>query len=259
MTITTIKQLKRASFADIMQIKGEVYRDVNGRKTLRFEIDNKGFFIKQHSGVGWREIFKNILQLKLPVLGAKNEYLAINKLKSLQIDTLQVVGFAQRGVNPASLKSYLITEELANTISLEDYCKNWTNNKPAFLHKLYLIKQVAKIVKKLHDKGINHRDLYICHFLLASNKITADNRLFLIDLHRTQIRKCVPTRWLLKDLAALYFSALHIGLTQHDFLRFIKIYRNRPLTEIWTKESMFWHQVAQKAHILNAMPAYKNK
>src|SRR5690606_41125279 len=47
-------------FDSIMQLHGEVFRDVPGRKTIRVRIGGKCYFVKQHFGVGWREIFKNL-------------------------------------------------------------------------------------------------------------------------------------------------------------------------------------------------------
>ena len=41
------------------------------------------YFAKIHHGVGWREILKNLLHLKLPVLGAENEWRALNLLPRL--------------------------------------------------------------------------------------------------------------------------------------------------------------------------------
>lgn len=255
-----IKQLINLSFDEIMQIEGDVYRNVDGRKTLRFNVDNQGFFIKQHFGIGWREIFKNLSQLKFPVLGAKNEYLAINKLKALDIDTMEVVGFSQKGINPAYRRSFLITEALDNTVSLEDYCEHWSIEKPTFLDKLTLIKKVAKIVKQLHENGVNHRDLYICHFLLKKNcNITEECQLFLIDLHRMQLRKKVPERWIVKDLAAVYFSAMHIGLTRRDYLRFIRNYCGISLGKVFEDERVLWNKVEHKAKVLNRIPIRKRK
>jgi hypothetical protein len=37
------------------------------------------------------------------------------------------------------------------------------------------------------------------------------------------MRAQVPARWLLKDLAALYFSVMEIGLSQRDLLRFLYV------------------------------------
>jgi len=249
------------SFQYFMNIQGELYRNMNGRKTLRFYIGEDGFFIKQHFGIGWKEVFKNLSQLKLPVIGAKTEYKAINYLHTLGIDTMDIVGFSQKGANPATLKSFLITKELDNTTSLEDYCSSWPEQVPSFREKQLLLKKVADIVKKMHENGLNHRDLYICHFLLRKNSEEAeeDSRLFMIDLHKAQIRERVPERWLIKDLSALYFSAMHIGLTNRDFLRFVKIYRGQGLRRILGIEAEFWNKIERKASILDAMPESKKK
>jgi heptose I phosphotransferase len=258
--MSQIKQIENMSFEMRMQLGGEIYRDVDGRKTLRFFVDGGGFFIKQHFGIGWAEIFKNLIQLKLPVLGARNEYLAIKRLKALNIDTMDIVGFEQRGINPAKIESYLITRELENTVSLEDSCQEWNRCQPDFLEKQILIKKVAEIAKKMHENGVNHRDFYICHFLLKkTDKVTDSSFLFLIDLHRAQLRNRVPERWLLKDLAALYFSAMDIGLTKRDILRFIKWYRGSCLRSVMKQERIFWNKVEQKALVLNGMPESKKK
>lgn len=245
----------RKVFEYFMKIQGEVYRDFDGRRTQRFFIDGEGFFIKQHFGIGWKEIFKNLMQLKLPVIGAKTEYTAIKYLKKLQIDTMDIVGFSQQGINPAHIQSFLITKELDGTISLEDYCSTWLKRPPAYKEKQILLQKVASIVKKMHENGMNHRDLYICHFLMKKHPNIFDEcRLFVIDLHRAQIRTAVPERWIIKDLSALYFSAMHIGLTKRDFLRFINIYRGKDLRCLFDDERLFWDKVERKAYLLDGLP-----
>jgi lipopolysaccharide core heptose(I) kinase len=68
------------AFDYIMQLDGEMFRDMDDRRTLRFSLNGKRYFLKAHYGVGWKEIFKNLLQFRLPVLGARNEWLAIQCL-----------------------------------------------------------------------------------------------------------------------------------------------------------------------------------
>ncbi|MCH9022977.1 MAG: hypothetical protein IID32_09455 [Planctomycetes bacterium] len=66
--------------------------------------------------------------------------------------------------------------------------------------------------------------IYLCHFLLKPTDHTAP-ALYLIDLHRLQIRKKTPPRWIIKDLAQLHYSALNL-LTKTDMLRFLLQYFN---------------------------------
>lgn len=239
------------AFAQILALEGEVFRELGGRKTLRFEHNNEYYFAKLHYGVGWKEIFKNILQFRFPVLGAKNEWVAIERLEQLNIDTMKMVGYGMRGKNPATLKSFILTEALPNTISLEDFTRDWRTNPPSFKLKLALLRKVSEISRKLHFNGVNHRDFYICHMLLEVNeqqqvvdleKIT----LFLIDLHRVQIRKVTPLRWIIKDLGSLFYSVMNIGLTKKDIFRFIKLYQDRSLRDSLLEDQLFWQQVYRR-------------
>jgi heptose I phosphotransferase len=246
-------------FDRVMGLDGQVFRSIARRRTLRFTLDSKGYFAKIHQGVGWREIVKNLLQLRLPVLGARNEWRAIRRLEELGVATMAIAGFGERGTPPAWLQSFLITDELANTASLEDFCRDWPANPPPVKLKRALIEKVANIAERLHNSGVNHRDFYICHLLLDLASVSAPFVpeklvLSLIDLHRVQLRSRTPRRWVVKDLAALHFSSMEIGLTRRDLLRFMRIYRNRPLREILGRERRFWMAVETKAQWLYRHP-----
>ena len=96
----------------------EIYRDKEGRKTLRFRAADRPFFLKLHSGIGWREVFKNLLQFRLPVTSASNEYRAIRKLEALGVDTLSVAAYARVGLDPARVQSCLLyTSDAADDVS----------------------------------------------------------------------------------------------------------------------------------------------
>ena len=227
------------AFAKVEQLQGEVFRALEGRRTLRTEVEGRGYFVKIHRGIGWREIIKNLLSLRSPVLGARNEWQALARLKSAGVPSMTAVAFGERGLNPAQQHSFLITEELAPTQSLEDFCLTWAQHPPALKLKWALIHEVARMVGTMHRAGVNHRDCYICHFLLHTDRpVTADQlKLSLIDLHRAQTRARTPARWRNKDLAALYFSVLDIGLTQRDLLRFLRAYFQQPLRRILLEQA----------------------
>ncbi len=74
----------------------------------------------------------------------------------------------------------------------------------------------------------------------------------MIDLHRAQTRDSTPKRWRDKDLAALYFSALDIGLTQRDKLRFLREYFQQPLRDILRQEAVLLRWLEAKAAKLYA-------
>jgi heptose I phosphotransferase len=244
----------RDVFQAVEQLQGQVYRELEGRRTLRTEVEGRGYFVKIHRGIGWGEIFKNLGTAKTPVLGAGQEWRAIRRLHEVGVPTMTAVAYGARGSNPATQHSFIITEELAPTVSLEDYSADWLQNPPEPALKRALIAEVARMTGAMHRAGVNHRDCYICHFLLHIDKpVTAnDFRLSLIDLHRAQTRAHTPRRWRDKDLAALYFSALGIGLTRRDRLRFLRLYFQRPLREVLRDEASLLAWLQRKAEKLQS-------
>jgi heptose I phosphotransferase len=233
--------MKGDVFQAIMQLNGKIFRSVKGRKTLQIELAGHRYFVKQHFGVGWAEIFKNLLSFRKPVLGAKTEKLAIEKLDSIGIPTTPLVAFGESGFNPATKQSFLVTRDLGNIVSLEDYCAEWLEKPPTDEFKRELIIAVAALAKKLHEAGLVHRDFYICHLcldadLLAKGKI----KLYLIDLHRVAVRQAPKGRAVMKDIAALYFSAMDIGLSAEDF----DLFKQHYLQDL---SASFWSEVKARA------------
>jgi len=229
----------------------DVYRDREGRKTLRFAYRNSPFFLKLHTGVGWAEVFKNLIQLRLPVCSASNEYQAILALQRAGVYTLTVAAYALKGWNPAALRSMIVTAELTGTVTLEDYCANWVMKPPSARVRLRLLRAVADVARRMHGAGINHRDFYLCHFHLDESSFEEQEvRCYLIDLHRAQIRKETPRRWCVKDLAGLYFSAMDCGLTRRDLLRFLHHYSEGGLRRALGRDRRMWRQVERRARKL---------
>ncbi len=251
------------SIDDFLDIEGEVYRHpVNTRKTSRFQRKGQSFFIKAHWGIGWREILKNLLYFRLPVLGAMNEVRAIKVLEKLNIATMTIIAYGEDGCNPASRKSFLITDELVNTKQLDHWYEKEFHEFDAGSQikiKRKLIHKIAGIARTMHEHGINHRDFYLCHFLaklpLQADMSIDEITLYLIDLHRAQIRRKTPKRWLIKDLAGLYYSCMELTgsdkkINNRDYFRFIKTYTGKSLRASLGQEPVFWQAVQQRARRL---------
>ncbi len=231
------------AFAAVARLSGEEFRRVKSRRTFRFEVENRGYFAKVHHGVGWREIWKNWFQLKAPVLGAANEFYALELLARLGVDTMTPVAFGEKHWNPARRESFLVTEELTDCVSLEDYCRDW---RPSFREKTALLTVLAQTAAAMHDHGLNHRDCYLCHFLLDRKRWQegrGEAHLHVIDLHRAQIRRRIPYRYRVKDVAGLFFSSMDAGLTRHDLFRFMRIYSHGQ----WRGQMRFWRDVERTA------------
>ncbi|HWK53536.1 MAG TPA: lipopolysaccharide core heptose(I) kinase RfaP [Hyphomicrobiales bacterium] len=228
----------RDAFAEAFAVQGEEHRALEQRQTLSFVLEGKRYFIKRHRGASWGEILKNLLLGRLPVVSAHNEWQAIARLGAVGVNTPLAVAYGRRGLVPSRLQSFLVTEDVGPHCTLEDYCRDWSHNPPSPREKWQLIREVAQVTRLMHGAGIAHRDYYLCHLL----KVEGKAGLTVIDLHRALCKRSLRQRWIIKDLAGLYFSSLAIGLTQRDYLRFIHDYTAQPLKQA-IADAGFWREV----------------
>lgn len=77
-----------------------------------------------------------------------------------------------------------------------------------------LLEPTADLAAKLHDAGLHHRDLYLCHFMAKLDDVKVD--LKLIDTARvSRLPRFFRRRWIVKDLAQFWYSTLKLPVT-HD-------------------------------------------
>lgn len=230
-------------FNALMQLSGKVFRDVPGRKTLQVKLQEKSYFVKQHYGVGWVEIFKALASFKKPILDATTEVHAIQKLEMVGIPTTPLVAYGKRGINPANIQSFVVTEDLGEIVSLEELCADWKVNPPDQLFKQKLIIALAQLSTKLHGAGLCHRDYYLCHFVIKkTDLIKGDINLILIDLHRMLLNQHPNGVGVMKDIAALMFSSMDSGFNAEDWALFKQHYL--------PQSDSFWKQVRRRAEQL---------
>ena len=191
-----------------------------GRRTVSFSHQGRRYYLKIHDGVGWKEIGKNLTSLRLPVLGAENEWKGVHHLRrqtllqNLGLDTLEIAGYGTRHRHlakvlndPARRQSLIVTDEIPEAKSLEDLCGEWgwerspPKTAQEIRFKRWLIEQLAQTARILHSSGANHRDFYLSHFLLHQTEKkggpSPENcRISLIDLHRMRIHKPQLRAWI---------------------------------------------------------------
>lgn len=233
-------------------VEGDLHRQMKGRCTLRTHVDGRAYFLKRHLGVGWGEILKNLVVGKKAVLGAENEYRACLHLARHDVLAPRAAAFAIERGNPARRRSFVLCGELAGFDSLEDLTDGWADAPPNPLAKRRLVMAVAHFVRRLHEIGLVHRDLYICHLLINREKWAAEEvEPAVLDLHRARLQLPVSPFWRRRDLAALLFSTQHLNLSRFSQLRFVRIYTGRPLRTTFQRNSKFWHGVERRAKALH--------
>jgi hypothetical protein len=245
---------RERTVAHFMRIEGQIYKQFPTRRTLKFERGGREFFIKAHLGFGWREILRKLVSLRVPVVGAKAEWRAIQALEAIPVKTMRIAAYGEDGINPATKRSFIVTEALLGVESLEKWAPRFVQ-RPDTREKLrlkwVLIEQVATIARLLHTNGLNHRDFYLGHLLIdvSRTEMPAPEaaELYLIDLHRMQVRRRTPRRWAVKDVAGVFFSSMDLGLHSSDLFRFMRTYSGKRLRDTLRSDKAFWDRVSSRA------------
>lgn len=226
------------------EMQGEIVRDVAGRQTLRVELGGAAYYLKRHQGVGIGEILKNWLVGKRPILGARNEFEACRHLETKGLTAPRVAAFAETDAPAPGRASFVLTDELAGYEDLKVKTLRWLDVPPTPLEKRRLLIRVADFARRFHAAGLVHRDFYLCHLLEHSDP---ERDLGVLDLHRALIFEEIPRHWRRKDLAALLYSSLDLPVSRLAWLRFVRIYTNRPLREVFDEDAAFWQGVYDRA------------
>ena len=211
------------SFDNFMWLEGMIIKSaVRERSTQRIDVEGVTLYIKKHFFPGIREILKNFLRLRFP-LGALNEWRALLAFHAHNIPTMMPICAGSRTfLWRIEKESFLLTGDLGDTTRLNDFFKE--NSATPCRGKLLerkrgILKNLADITRKMHSAGINHKDYYLCHILMDNRE-----RLYVIDLHRVNVRDKIGKRWMIKDLAAMLFSSLEVPVTHGQRLAFYKRY-----------------------------------
>ena len=124
-------------------------------------------------------------------------------------------------------RAFLATEALPLTSNLEQALAGGLDGA----RRAALLRHVAGILKTMHGAGLNHRDFYLGHLFLMETQGKRGEAVAVLDLDRAQIRKTVPLRWRIKDLAALLVSAPQGAISPRERLRFFRAYLDGPLRD----------------------------
>ena len=169
-------------FDDWWDIKAEWFEPPNQRRggwsgVSRLELGDRVVFLKRQEN----HVIRTFLHPIKGIPTFTREMENILALKKAEVPALTPVYFAQRNINGA-LRAILVTE------SLEGF-KPLSTVVPGTLPmsaRIALIKQVATVVRKLHQHKFVHNCLYPKHLFVRGDASGFDVRL--IDLEKARVR-----------------------------------------------------------------------
>jgi hypothetical protein len=160
-------------------------RDIKPWRTLP---DRENCILDATTAGGRTSVRLHVKRLKGP--GARDEVRGIELLQSAGIPTVPLVGWGTLSDG----RSFVVSLDLAG----------FRDSEKAVAGGLLfdeILEPTADLAAKLHDAGLHHRDLYLCHFFEKSPEIA------LIDAARVKrLPRFFAERWVVKDLAQFWYS-----------------------------------------------------
>ncbi|VAX40631.1 hypothetical protein MNBD_PLANCTO02-1402 [hydrothermal vent metagenome] len=197
----------------------EIIKNGPHRTVYHLKLLSGGYFLKHFKA----DDKKTKLRQLVTSCRAELEYRAVQRVAELGIPTFETVAIGKQYqfTNWGVTDNYLVSKEITNVISVQDYVNNTGHAIPAIVRH-QLATKLGDIVGTLHNGGLLHRDLHSDNLLM---KITDDQQLhlWLIDLHAVSFVKKISIQQIEKNLSLLIPSFFR-HLTKSDFLRFFCSY-----------------------------------
>ncbi|UCC97268.1 MAG: lipopolysaccharide heptosyltransferase II [Phycisphaerales bacterium] len=201
------------------------------RSRLQFEIDlpessqPRTVFLKRYDCPPVRDQLRNWLAARSRKSCGLLEYASTCELSAAGIGTPKPICYGEQWGTLFEKRSFIITEEIPNAEALERRLPDCFS-EPATSENLRLrrsfIAELASFIKRFHETGYRHRDLYFSHIFFSDR-----GRFFLIDLARAFEPRFLSRRFQIKDLAQIYYSAPGRHFSRTDRLRFYLSYTGR--------------------------------
>ncbi|MCH7839656.1 MAG: hypothetical protein IID38_05415 [Planctomycetes bacterium] len=146
-----------------------------------------------------------------------------NWIARLERDGIPCMAPVAMGEDPSASReqrSAILTAAVPG-VSLEMWMDQWGEPERATIRRLTA--PLAGLIARLHRRGYVHRDLYLSHVFYDPSQ-PDDQSLHLIDLQRVMRPSLRWRRWIIKDLAALNFSAPERFVSASDRVRWLRSY-----------------------------------
>jgi len=220
------------------------------RSRLQFEVEGPEsqspttLFLKRYENPPIHVQLKNWLAHRKLTSCASCEFEPTRELPITGINTPKVIAYGEQWSGLFEKRSFMITEKIPDAEALERQLPDYFNapTTPQNLkQRRYFIIQLAAFVRKFHQTGYRHRDLYFSHIFHDSNGV-----FHLIDLARAFRPALLRRRFQIKDIAQIHYSAPAEYFFRSDRLRFYLAYTaQRKLT---TSDKAFIREVLAKAN-----------
>jgi hypothetical protein len=247
--LTLLQHNQLATTRQIMALNsGATMRSVPGRITVRLVLKSPDgpaitAYLKRYRPEYLT--FKRLLLrlLRWPGTGdeAYREWQMIHQLRAHGIPTAEPIAYGHSKSWGITTSSFVMTAEISGGVPGDEFLRTGGAH-----HRRQLLAPLVELTRRFHDQGFIHKDYYLAHVFVVPQNETLN--LFLIDLQRVIGPGNFRERWLIKDLGSLAYSALKVGATRSDLLRFYKQRYHR--SQLQPQDKQFIRKILRRVNWL---------
>jgi hypothetical protein len=244
-----LKETGIVSIDDVFKFEGgeNLVKDnlADYRSRIKFKTGTpaKAFFLKRYHKPPILVQVKNWFAHRTRASLAFFDFEPTINLRQAGINTLKTVSFGEEWGFLFEKRSFCITEKIADAESLErklPECFYSPQTVESLKLKREFIFQLARFIRKFHETGYRHRDLYFSHIFY-----NISGEFYLIDLARAFVPAFLSERFRFKDIAQIFYSAPGKYFSRTDRMRFYLRYTGHK--RLTNKDKSFIRKVIRKA------------
>jgi len=223
------------------------------RTRMKFDLNEPAttVFLKRYDRVPVSTQIRNWLHHHRRASTSSFDRFGAEQLAAAGINTPKTLAYGEQWNRGFEKRSFIMTRRIEDAESLERKLPDFFYQEHSgdnLKRRIAFIKALADFVRRFHEKGFRHCDLYFSHIFCGD-----DAKLYLIDLQRVFKPWLLKERFRLKDIAQLYYSAPANYFSRADRLRFyLRYVAERKLN---AADKRFIHKVNARAKRMAAHDA----
>jgi tRNA A-37 threonylcarbamoyl transferase component Bud32 len=218
--------------------KGEIVKDSRTTTVAALQIAGKTIYLKRYNYQGWPYALKDLFRSSR----ARRVWVAANSCDMRGIAVAPPLAYLERRRFGFLLESHIVTAAVHGE-KLSIWLKRHARE---FHHKRALIHTLARLLRRMHDRRIQNRDLKSDNLIVQAKD--ADRfRVFIVDIDGVRTGARVSWRRRVKNLTRLERGFRgSAAITRTDRLRFLRSYLGPRFGDQW---KMFWRGVSRRVGV----------
>ncbi len=223
--LDSVQGVLRSNLGEIVSIDRKQEKNIVKRIEITYEGEPRVFYLKLY----WNHLFQKIWAraFRGSLFGrsmVRSEYENLEKLAGCGLRVPQLVAYGDHRFAGGVIHAFIITEEIPQAMGIDYLVNEWFDKQTEEIRKQKkseLIHEVSRAVKKMHDHGFEHHDLFLRNMMISNKDMS---QLYIMDAPRGYFWPAfIMRRRRVFDLATLDSAATQ-GFTRSQRLRFLHLY-----------------------------------